>query len=164
MIWRLRFSASIIMDAEGECVAVCVYNCAPSLSFFIGDTVVVADPHVTEVEVLFLQNSNPFLFMCVVCSRIWTFRRFQTRHSVRWECQTPRRSLAMAICLRRLNLLRHTWRSLLCDYLMLRWDSWIRLVPLLFSRWWPRSLFERKIKKGTGGLSSWFHIRIYNRS
>lgn len=42
--------ASIIMDAEGECVAVCVYNCAPSLSFFIGDTVVVADPHVTEVE------------------------------------------------------------------------------------------------------------------
>ncbi|VDO04587.1 unnamed protein product [Haemonchus placei] len=43
---------SIMMDVEGDCIAVSVYNCAPSLTFSIGDTVIVADPHVTEVEVV----------------------------------------------------------------------------------------------------------------
>ncbi|KAK6025802.1 tetratricopeptide repeat protein [Ostertagia ostertagi] len=53
---------SIMMDADGECIAVSVYNCAPSLTFFIGDTVAVADPHVTEVENLDLANSSSVSF------------------------------------------------------------------------------------------------------
>ncbi|KAK5964197.1 Tetratricopeptide repeat protein [Trichostrongylus colubriformis] len=56
---------SIMMDADGECVAVSVYNCAPSLTFFIGDTVAVADPHVVEVESLDLPDSPDTSFRSV---------------------------------------------------------------------------------------------------
>uniref|UniRef100_A0A7I5E6H6 TTC5_OB domain-containing protein n=1 Tax=Haemonchus contortus TaxID=6289 RepID=A0A7I5E6H6_HAECO len=56
---------SIMMDAEGDCIAVSVYNCAPSLTFSIGDTVIVADPHVTEVENLDLPNLSNVSFRSV---------------------------------------------------------------------------------------------------
>ncbi|KAK6034426.1 hypothetical protein COOONC_28068 [Cooperia oncophora] len=56
---------SIMMDADGDCVAVSVYNCAPSLTFFIGDTVAVADPYVTEVENLDLPDSSDVSFRSV---------------------------------------------------------------------------------------------------
>ncbi|RCN31344.1 tetratricopeptide repeat protein [Ancylostoma caninum] len=57
--------ASVAMDGEGDCVAVCVYNCAPSLSFFIGDTIAIADPHVTEVKDLELSASPTLSFRSI---------------------------------------------------------------------------------------------------
>ncbi|KAK6729094.1 hypothetical protein RB195_006254 [Necator americanus] len=49
---------SIVMDSEGDFIAVCIYNCAPSMSFFIGDTLAVADPHLIEVKDLELGDSS----------------------------------------------------------------------------------------------------------
>ncbi|VDM69248.1 unnamed protein product [Strongylus vulgaris] len=57
--------ASIIMDSAGECIALCVYNCAPSFSFFIGDTVAIADPHVVEVKDLELTPSSKVSFRSI---------------------------------------------------------------------------------------------------
>ncbi|CAJ0594961.1 unnamed protein product [Cylicocyclus nassatus] len=57
--------ASIIMDVEGDCVALCVYNCAQTFSFFVGDTVAVADPHVIEVKDLELPNSSKISFRSI---------------------------------------------------------------------------------------------------
>ncbi|WKX90996.1 hypothetical protein Q1695_009668 [Nippostrongylus brasiliensis] len=57
--------ASIAIDTDGECVAVCVYNCAPSMAFFIGDTVVVADPYVTDVDELDLPTVSNTSFRSI---------------------------------------------------------------------------------------------------
>ncbi|ETN81145.1 tetratricopeptide repeat protein [Necator americanus] len=53
---------SIVMDSEGDFIAVCIYNCAPSMSFFIGDTLAVADPHLVEVKDLELGDSSKVSF------------------------------------------------------------------------------------------------------
>ncbi|VDN33295.1 unnamed protein product [Cylicostephanus goldi] len=57
--------ASVIMDVEGDCVALCVYNCAQTFSFFVGDTVAVADPHVIEVKDLELPSSSTISFRSI---------------------------------------------------------------------------------------------------
>ncbi|VDM61391.1 unnamed protein product, partial [Angiostrongylus costaricensis] len=54
--------ASVLMDVEGDRLALCIYNSAPSLSFSIGDTIAVADPYVIVVKDLNLPDlpGGPF--------------------------------------------------------------------------------------------------------
>uniref|UniRef100_A0A0K0DDU5 TTC5_OB domain-containing protein n=1 Tax=Angiostrongylus cantonensis TaxID=6313 RepID=A0A0K0DDU5_ANGCA len=54
--------ASVLMDVEGNRLALCIYNSAPSLSFSVGDTIAIADPYVIVAKDLNLPDlpGGPF--------------------------------------------------------------------------------------------------------
>ncbi|KJH42472.1 tetratricopeptide repeat protein [Dictyocaulus viviparus] len=56
---------SVLMDVEGDCLALCVYNCASSLTFSIADTVAVADPFMIKVKDLQLPNHSNVSFSSI---------------------------------------------------------------------------------------------------
>uniref|UniRef100_A0A1I7WXU9 TTC5_OB domain-containing protein n=1 Tax=Heterorhabditis bacteriophora TaxID=37862 RepID=A0A1I7WXU9_HETBA len=55
----------VACDSSESCLAITIYNCSPSFSFVLGDSIAVADPFVVETKDVILPSSRSISFRSI---------------------------------------------------------------------------------------------------